>query len=365
MTNPCNLRDLRKRAGINQTELAQRLGIDTSLVSRWEKGERQPSAQQLQDFARAVGVTLDFLLNSEIQPQFKLRAGSTSNDTEENQVKQTLLDAEQELYYVQSAYKMADKPLKPYGLKFDLAAFSDLDMPDFIQELRGLLKLNRFVTLDELKQALADSHIHIFEWAMPRVVSGLSYRGVFTAIFINSNHSRQRRLFTLAHELGHVLFHLGRDQQETFVSLFSSNRDPAEKQANAFAAELLMPDQLVNDLIPGTKHRLQESAGLESFARLFNVSRDAMFYRLASKGFYHWTDKKRFFTEVSTEPMPVSPRVTEIDAQLSPLFAQVALELYDTDRVSAGKLADWVFSGRLTVENYLSARFNEVESLIA
>lgn len=238
-------------------------------------------------------------------------------------------------------------------------------MPDFVQELRGLLKLNRFVTLDELKQALTDSHVHIFEWAMPRVVSGLSYRGVFTAIFINSQHSKERRLFTLAHELGHILFHLGRDQQETFVSLFSSNRDPAEKQANAFAAELLMPVQLVDDLVRTTAGRLQEPAGLESFARLFNVSRDAMFYRLASTGFYNWTDKKRFFTEVPTQPMLVSPHVTDIDAQLSSPFVQVALELHDTDRVSAGKLADWFFASRPAVEGYLAGRYYEVESLIA
>jgi Zn-dependent peptidase ImmA (M78 family)/transcriptional regulator with XRE-family HTH domain len=360
-----HLRDLRKRASLSQTELARLLGIDTSLISRWEKGERQPSAQQLLDFARSVGVTFDFLLNSEVQPQFKLRPGSTSDVAEEGQVKQTLLDAEQELHYVQSAYKLADKPLRSYGLKFDLAAFSEADMPDFVQELRGLLKLNRFVTLDELKGALADSNIHVFEWAMPRVVSGLSYRSVFTAIFVNSNHSKERRLFTLAHELGHILFHLERNQLETFVSLFSSNRDPAEKQANAFAAELLMPTQLVNELLPMTAQRLTAPAGLESFARLFNVSRDAMFYRLASKGFYNWTDKKRFFTEVPAESIPVAPHVTDIDAQLSPQFVQVALELYDKERVSAGKLTDWLFASRPTVETYLSGRYSEVESLIA
>ena len=360
-----HLRDLRKRVGLSQGELARRLGVDTSLISRWEKGDRQPSAQQLLDFARAVGVTLDFLLNSEIRPQFSLRAGGTRDAGEESRVKQTLLDAEQQLHNVQSAYKLADKPLRPYGLKFDLAAYSEMDMPDFVQELRGLLKLNRFSTLGELKQALAESHIHIFEWAMPRVVSGLSYRGAFAAIFINSNHSKERRLFTLAHELGHILFHLERDRQETFVSLFSSSRDPAEKQANAFAAELLMPAQLVDDLLPTAAGRLGEPAGLESFARLFNVSRDAMFYRLASKGFYGWTYKKRFFTEVSAEPMQVSPRVADVDEQVTPDFAQTALALYDADRVSAGKLAEWFFCSRPTLEAYLSQRYFEAEALIA
>ena len=39
-------RDLRKTLGLNQAELAGRLGMTQPMVSRIERGERQPTVQQ-------------------------------------------------------------------------------------------------------------------------------------------------------------------------------------------------------------------------------------------------------------------------------------------------------------------------------
>ena len=39
-------RDLRKTLGLNQTELADRLGMTQPMVSRIERGARQPTVQQ-------------------------------------------------------------------------------------------------------------------------------------------------------------------------------------------------------------------------------------------------------------------------------------------------------------------------------
>ena len=36
------LRDSRKRVGLSQGELARRLGVDTSLISRWERATANP-----------------------------------------------------------------------------------------------------------------------------------------------------------------------------------------------------------------------------------------------------------------------------------------------------------------------------------
>ena len=63
--------------------------------------------------------------------------------------------------------------------------------------------------------------------------------------------------------------------------------------------------------------------------------------------------------------MQVSPRVADVDEQVSSDFAQTALALYDADRVSAGKLAEWFFCSRRPLETYLSQRYFEAEALIA
>ena len=359
------IRDLRKRAGLTQADLAQRLGVDTSLISRWEKGEREPSPQQTMDIARAVGVTLDFLLNAQVQPRFMLRGAAPRGMDENHEVRRAITDAEQQIHFLHTVYETAGKPPRKLTLKYDLSAVPEPDLPDFAAELRGVLRLNHFVTLDELKQALRDHNLHVFEWAMPSNLSGMSYRGAFTVIFINALQPKPRRLFTLAHELAHVLFHLDDEQGPGIVSLFSRRDDREERQANQFAAELLMPLDQVNVLKQQMAGRLRTPEGLESLAQMFNVSRDAMFYRLATQRFYDWSEKKRFFSERPIrDDEPIQYRVDDIAGQVSPEFLHTALELYDAGLISAGKLAEWCFASRITTDAYLSDRYFEVASLI-
>ena len=48
----------RRRAGLTQTELARRLGLPQSQVSRWERGSVAPSLETLQRIVRACGLEL-------------------------------------------------------------------------------------------------------------------------------------------------------------------------------------------------------------------------------------------------------------------------------------------------------------------
>ena len=359
------LRDLRKRVRLSQADLAQRLNVDISLISRWEKGERQPSPDQLRAFARIVGVSLDFLLNADIQPQFQYRAVSTRSTDEEDEINRAELDAVQQIHALHTAYKLAGQSSRSNALSFDTQGMTDADLPDFVAELRTLLKLNRVVSLDEFKQSLADQHIHVFEWYLPRKVSGLSYRGLYSVIFINRQHTVQRRLFTLAHELAHVLFHLRRGGEEGAISVFAS-RDPKEKEANAFAAELLMPTPAIKTLISTTGKALRNLPVLDRAAQSFNVSRDALFYRLMnqSESPFTWADKKLFFTEDIPTSEAIDFRVQDISQQTSPEFLQLALSLYDESKVSAGKLSEWFFASRPVVETHLSERSLEDEAVL-
>lgn len=53
---------LRKAAGWNQAELAQRLRISPSAVGMYEQGRREPSADMLVQIARVLNVSVDYLL---------------------------------------------------------------------------------------------------------------------------------------------------------------------------------------------------------------------------------------------------------------------------------------------------------------
>ena len=50
---------LRREAGLNQAELAQRLQISPSAVGMYEQGRREPSADTLVAMAQLFGVSTD------------------------------------------------------------------------------------------------------------------------------------------------------------------------------------------------------------------------------------------------------------------------------------------------------------------
>ncbi|WP_287880718.1 ImmA/IrrE family metallo-endopeptidase [Aquitalea sp.] len=102
-------------------------------------------------------------------------------------------------------------------------------------------------------------------------------------INVDLTESPLRQRFTIAHELGHwALGHLD-DRTTCFrdgPADFSSNAmQPLEREANNFAAQLLMPDTLVKYVIDH-----QGVNSLADLANVFSVSQTAMSYRLRNLG---------------------------------------------------------------------------------
>ena len=96
----------------------------------------------------------------------------------------------------------------------------------------------------------------------------------FPFILVNADQSTPRALFTLAHELGHVLnqdgclFHIDRNLRGSTDS---------ERSANQFAAGLLMPESRIREVIG------KYGRGAESLAHMlvrFGVSYESLIYRL-------------------------------------------------------------------------------------
>lgn len=108
-------------------------------------------------------------------------------------------------------------------------------------------------------------------------------------INVNAHHGRRRQRFTIAHELGHYVYHRGmigtgiaddRAYRSTDVGRYRNARIGVreETEANRFAANLLMPQHLIS---------AAESAGNENpkqLADAFLVSEAAMRIRLGLPG---------------------------------------------------------------------------------
>lgn len=103
----------------------------------------------------------------------------------------------------------------------------------------------------------------------------------YALIGINSGESSVRQRFTVAHELGHFYLH---EEKDTFIDFRdkkgTTSQTPREKQANMFAAALLMPRKLIEvDVKQLGKDGFTEDE-LDRLAKKYDVSADAMRYRL-------------------------------------------------------------------------------------
>ena len=74
------IRGLRGRAGISQTELANRLSVTRSSVNAWESGLSAPTAVYIVEMAKLFHVTSDYLLGLDTGEHIDL-AGLTEEET--------------------------------------------------------------------------------------------------------------------------------------------------------------------------------------------------------------------------------------------------------------------------------------------
>lgn len=126
-------------------------------------------------------------------------------------------------------------------------------------------------------------------------VSGLLLiSGGRSTIAVNRDHHKNRQRFTIAHEIGHFILHRS-DDDDLFVDKKVYHRNAAASQgmyrqeieANRFAAEILMPKQLVESVISdkGGDIDLSDDFAVYQLARIFAVSEQALAIRLAALNF--------------------------------------------------------------------------------
>jgi Zn-dependent peptidase ImmA (M78 family) len=124
-------------------------------------------------------------------------------------------------------------------------------------------------------EAIAEDLLGLYVEEIPLDgVSGLLYPAQ-RLIQVNANDVPARRRFTLAHEVGHWVCQC-REGRGTPVMCRAEDVGPRadrtlEREANIFAAELLMPEPAIRAV-----------ASHPAAPRLFGVSREAMQWRLHS-----------------------------------------------------------------------------------
>jgi len=134
-------------------------------------------------------------------------------------------------------------------------------------------------------------------------IGSISFANNRPKIWLNpaENNYENRRRFTIAHEIGHYILHLDKNEgsnkivdSKNSLSRSETYWDSKEYEANNFAAQLLMPHELIKkhgkkiiETYKGENNvdKVPVNFFIEQMSNLFKVSKQAMKYRLVNLGF--------------------------------------------------------------------------------
>lgn len=83
MTFSDKLKLLRKTHGMRQVDLAERMNISAQTISKWENMQKKPDIDQLLSLSKLFGVTIDQLVNDDIELDWNIAAKATSHTERE------------------------------------------------------------------------------------------------------------------------------------------------------------------------------------------------------------------------------------------------------------------------------------------
>ena len=241
---PARLRAARELRELNQEQLAHRASLKASAISHFETGNRKPSFDNLKKLANALNVTTDYLVGRVDDPAGLAGAAKiyrhlgqlkgTDRKTVEDMIEMLVKRAEEQNR--QGRVVIADRS------RNEIAAF---EAEELIRELE----------IDSLPidpVAIAESlGILVHPKATSGGVSGMLLRvgNEFGIVYATHIENEGFKRFCIAHEIGHyripghldaVLAH--GNVHESHAGFVQGN--PYEREADYFAASLLMPDVL-------------------------------------------------------------------------------------------------------------------------
>lgn len=76
-----NIFELRKKKGLSQEELSEKIGVTRQTISNWELNETQPNPEQLKLLSKSLNVSVDELINNDIKTVLEEKVSKTAKLT--------------------------------------------------------------------------------------------------------------------------------------------------------------------------------------------------------------------------------------------------------------------------------------------
>ena len=327
-----NIRKIREHLKWTQADLSQAMGFASSqIISSIETGQRELKASEVMRIARALKVPVESLLRGDTTPvavvQWREKSDSAGKEIEARFVERARRYKRLEDWCeASSAKQLGPLQLGP-GCKFSQVQV-EADKIRLYMELGGRPALSLAKTLEE------DYGVKIFHEDLGENGAGMAARGDFgLAILLNSNNAPWRRNYSLGHELFHLLAPEELDHESP---------DRVEQLANVFSSQLLLPPDAVQEFVKSkvVEGKLSFSDLIEG-AREFNVSSEAMLWRLVNMG---KVDRDSVIHALKDERFRVLDRTSfptcHRPAALPERYSRFAMIAYQKGRLGLARLAN-------------------------
>lgn len=270
--NGAMLRLARQRRGLHQTEAAERLGIEQPVLSRIENGLAEAREELLLRAEQVYQVPKSFFFQSDpvygapvsVHPMWRKKSDVTARELDsvvaELNIRMMHLRRFLEAAEVANSSNIPRLDVEDYGSPEKIAAL-----------VRAHWRIPQG-PLQDLTLYIERAGVLVVHSALGgTTISGVTFSapGLPPLIVLNNEQPADRLRYTLAHELGHLVMH----------------RFPSpnmEKEANEFAAALLMPEA---DIRPYFIGRRIDLAYLGSLKPEWRVAMQALLMRARDLGF--------------------------------------------------------------------------------
>jgi Zn-dependent peptidase ImmA (M78 family) len=268
------IRDIRDRIGMEARELGELVDLHPSVISNIEHGKRSVKSDELARIAKALGVSpLAILEEGSLLWRLPVAPRSASGTVLRGEVLDRLTGLT-ELHEVLAEW---EPPIEAHE-------FPSVDTTEWLKAARLVSKWasgelgelppgdERFVALVKKIEEKFRVDVLVEERSTDSVAGASVTDPEFSLIFINATQPVTRALFSLGHELGHVLVQDG----EFIVDEDLVAHSDSERFANAFAAELLLPED-------GVRSRTGDNPDARALCEVldfYGTSYETLVYRL-------------------------------------------------------------------------------------
>jgi Zn-dependent peptidase ImmA (M78 family)/transcriptional regulator with XRE-family HTH domain len=302
-------------SGLTQMELAGRVDLDPSALSKAFSGKRLFKSLELARIAEVLGVRVDALLADDDTPAASRIAARAQPTASAPAVSRAIERADRfvelnrlldDLGYSAPSPMQVERPTRilDYEQGEELAdsirsriGLGSKDLPD---------KLDGFAEFCETQLGIDVA----FE-PLGKGLDGLSVAcGNFRLALVSSGISATRQRFTLAHEIGHIF---AEDSDEVHIdeNLFAI-QSSVEARANSFAASFLMPRGALSEAIQG---RIIDEELVADLLGRFRVSLEALAFRLHNANLINASTRDRIRAMSSTRIALRGGRADDLQAR--------------------------------------------------